>query len=1211
MKHKLLNKLLALTLFILGGAFYSPAWGATTTASVSISTYASTNKWANSTAHSSVTIDTNVSASGKSNGNNSKYYSSNESWRHYEGDSGEITISVTGSYALKSVTFTYANGNSGVIIYDDDNYTTGSACTAVEGLTSATFYVGHSSGTKNGNVQITNISVTYAPTHTLIYSASNGSIGGVVYGTSTAVASGSSIIEGGKVTLTATPTDSYSFTSWSVDVGTLSSSTDNPTTFTMGTANATVTANFAAGSVVANPIFTVPEGTYNETQSVELNCATDDATIYYTTDGTDPSSTSIEYTGTIAVNVTTTIKAIAIKDGMTDSEVASATYTLKCATPTITIPSGVFVSTKNVTIGCTTTGAVISYSTDDGTNWTAYSTPFSISTTTTVLAKATKSGWSDSDEASETFTKETVLDGLSALVAKTNTSDQSYYVELSDAQVTYVNGKHGYMEDDDAGIYIYNISPTLNKVYNGIFRITYQLYNSMPELKAITAIEGEITDGNTKAPIEMTASALSAAFDENLGRQIQITGHTTSTTTVLLTGISFYTTYYNPSFQKDHTYTIVGYPYNNNGTLQFRVVSAVEKPDAPTISPNAGEFSTDFTLTLSAVTGATMRYTTDGSTPTASLGSVYDPENKPTISAGADVTVKAVAILAGMTSDVASTTYTYSAISRPSFAPVDGTSLYYGETVELACDVDGSTIYYTTDGSTPTSSSFIYNGPIAIEANSITIKAKANKGENWSSEASATFTLKTPDAPTAVPGAGAVEAGTSIVLNSREGTTIYYTIDGSTPDNESTPYSNAITIDAAKTIKAIAYDGAGNNSTVLTVAYSILKVATPTFGTATSSFPISQEVSINCEIEGATIYYTTDGTNPTTSSTEYSGAFTVTSTTTVKAIAVKANCTNSDVASVTYTKATVYTVADVNTGNYSGNNYVIGYIVGFFNAYDKDATTTATSSTVSNVALSDSPNEIGGANTIAIQLPSGALRNAWNIYDNAVIGYKVLVYGSIESYFSNKTGVKSTSEITAVAVPAVVSTSSYATFAAKAALDFTDSNIKAYIAEAKDDGSGVTFERVYKIPANTGVLLYKDGGATEEIPVTTESTDDVENNIFVRGTGATVASVDAENDNLHNYILNKVGGVIGFYRANDKVVAKNRAYIQIDESVFDSSLAKDFISMPGFDDDPTGINEVNGSELTVNGPVYDLQGRRIEKPGMGLYIVNGKKIFKY
>ena len=1018
-------------------------------------------------------------------------------------------------------------------------------------------------------------------------------------GTGTMTDSNSPYYQGATVTAkTNTFTrDGYEFTGWNTAADGSGTSYDEGDTFTP-TANTTLYAQWAEAGKVATPTFTVTAGTYNVAQSVELECTTPSSTIYYTTDGTDPTTSSSVYSTAISVNVTTTIKAIAVADGLDDSNIASATYTLKCVSPTITVPSGAFVSTKNVTIECTTTGAAISYSTDNGTNWTTYSAPFSINATTTIKAKATKSGWSDSEESSETFTKETVLDGLSALVAKTNTSDQSYYIELSDAQVTYVNGKNGFMEDDDTGIYIYNASPTLNKVYNGIFQVTYQFYNSMPELKAITVIEGAITDGDTKASTEMTASALSDAFSDNLGRKIQITGHTTSTTTVLVTGIDFYTTYYNPSFEKDHVYTIVGYPYNNNGTLQFRVISAVEKPNAPTFDPASGDFSTDFTLTISATTGSSIYYTTNGDTPTAS-STEYDPDNKPTISAGADVTVKAIAVLAGMTSDVGSASYEYRVVSKPTFDPIDGTSLYYGETVALACDVDGSTIYYTTDGSTPTSSSSVYSEPIAIETNSVTIKAKANKGDDWSSEASATFTLKTPDAPTASPVAGAVESGTSVTLSSRTGTTIYYTLDGSTPDKESTTYSGAITIDAAKTIKAIAYDGADNKSSVLTAAYTIIKVATPTFGTATSSFPISQEVSINCNTDGATIYYTTDGSTPTTSSSEYSAPFKVTATTTVKAIAAKANCTNSDVASVTYTKATIYTVADVKNGTATGNGvYVKGYIVGSYNA---TAPQTGSSAVATNIALADSYEETNGANTIPVELPnSNNYRTDWGPSNNQhYIGVaQILVKANCQTYFSVK-GLKSPSSFIKTAEVIKVTAAGYATWASNSPLDFTGKNIEAYIATAKDDGTSVNYTQIYKVPANTGLLLHYTGGKTEEIP-TFDGTDadDVDGNLFKVGAGSAIASVDGD---LHNYILNNGSKGIGLYRAADQTVAKNRAYLQIDESTSD---VRGFIYLPGTD--LAGIQNVEIN--TEKDVIFNLSGQRVTKPTRGLYIVNGKKV---
>ena len=80
-------------------------------------------------------------------------------------------------------------------------------------------------------------------------------------------------------------------------------------------------------TVVSVPTFSVPEGTFYSPINVELSCSTADAEIHYTLDGSTPSSTSEKYTTAIAISETTTVKAIAVKDGLTNSEVATATYT--------------------------------------------------------------------------------------------------------------------------------------------------------------------------------------------------------------------------------------------------------------------------------------------------------------------------------------------------------------------------------------------------------------------------------------------------------------------------------------------------------------------------------------------------------------------------------------------------------------------------------------------------------------------------------------------------------------------------------------------------------------------------------------------------------------------------------------------------------------------------------------------------------------------
>ena len=79
-------------------------------------------------------------------------------------------------------------------------------------------------------------------------------------------------------------------------------------------------------------------------------------------------------------------------------------------------------------------------------------------------------------------------------------------------------------------------------------------------------------------------------------------------------------------------------------------------------------------------------------------------------------------------------------------------------------------------------------------------------------------------------------------------------------------------------------------------------VATPTFSPATWESGESLDVTLACATDGASIYYTTDGSTPTSESTAYSTKITISATTTIKAIAVKSTMTDSDVATKAYTK---------------------------------------------------------------------------------------------------------------------------------------------------------------------------------------------------------------------------------------------------------------------------------------------------------------------
>ena len=168
------------------------------------------------------------------------------------------------------------------------------------------------------------------------------------------------------------------------------------------------------------------------------------------------------------------------------------------------------------------------------------------------------------------------------------------------------------------------------------------------------------------------------------------------------------------------------------------------------------------------------------------------------------------------------------------------------------------------------------------------------------------FTLSlssTTAAPTFSPAAGTYATAQSVTISdTTAGAAIYYTTDGSTPTTSSTLYSGPIAVSSTETINAIATASGCGNSGVATATYTIAPAAaTPTFSPAAATYTSAQTVTISDATSGATIYYTTNGTTPTTASTVYSGPIAVNSTETIEAIAAATGFSNSLVATAAYT----------------------------------------------------------------------------------------------------------------------------------------------------------------------------------------------------------------------------------------------------------------------------------------------------------------------
>jgi hypothetical protein len=225
--------------------------------------------------------------------------------------------------------------------------------------------------------------------------------------------------------------------------------------------------------------------------------------------------------------------------------------------------------------------------------------------------------------------------------------------------------------------------------------------------------------------------------------------------------------------------------------------------------------------------------------------------------------------------------------TTPSFLPPAGTYTS-AQTVTIASDA-GATIYYTTNGTSPSTSSTLYQGPFSVSANT-TVKALAVKsGQNNSATGQVAYTVNiTAMQPTFSPNTGVYATAQNVTLSSATtGASIYYTLDGTTPTTSSTKYTGTpVAVASTKTIKAIAVASGMGNSTVgqadITIGAS--GTATPTF-TFSNYMPGAKSISISTTTPGATIYYTTNGSTPTTSSSVFNGMLMLGSGQTVKAVA--------------------------------------------------------------------------------------------------------------------------------------------------------------------------------------------------------------------------------------------------------------------------------------------------------------------------------------
>lgn len=327
----------------------------------------------------------------------------------------------------------------------------------------------------------------------------------------------------------------------------------------------------------------------------------------------------------------------------------------------------------------------------------------------------------------------------------------------------------------------------------------------------------------------------------------------------------------------------------------------------PSLSVASGTYANPISVAVATTTvGATIRYTTDGTTPTGASAAYAGP-----IAISTATTLKAIALAVGRDpSDVATGVYAFQA-APPTFSVAPGT--YATEqSVALATATNGATIHFTLDGADPTLASSAYSTPIVLPVggspSTTTIRAiAARPGFTASAIAAATYTIEAAATPAAdpefAPTGGTYTSVQSVAITSATAAaTIHFTEDGSDPTVASSVYSAPIEVGSSRTLKAFARAPGHTDSRIVAAVYLIElpPAATPTFSPAAGSFGSAQSVTIASTTPGAVVRYTTDGATPTPGSPTASSPISVAVTRTLRATATAAGYAPSVVATATY-----------------------------------------------------------------------------------------------------------------------------------------------------------------------------------------------------------------------------------------------------------------------------------------------------------------------